>query len=501
MSFFKTSQSAGSGQSHQRPVNHSRPFFYVQPPVQPFYTYQWHMNSPYSHNIPGAGFHFGRPCMMPYSYLQYPGYVVPHTAVHPVDYRRIYERSIPPGASAAAYDFSFRQQQHTGTQRETTCAGAQTDPCEALNKLIECLDQLRAGEELHSSVNSQTSGTLSPLAEEKSEEETGACVGKMFSSSNTAEPDTKACCSGWDGPKTHWPSSQSSPIHPSSTRTIESQATERAQNHPAGISGDYSCCVLHLPFEKVVNAGVYGPGCTPRSLGSPFSYCPTPLSHERVSVLSPSLDELSSHDELLSTDPEDIGLFPTRIYPRGKLAEVASRKSHPSVGEIHADMCVLYPKRLTCAVCGSKTFKECSRPKSFHCETHCYGDVDDSDEEAIEAKSGDWGTGRTCKHCLRSTTVKIQTAKKTHPLSKHRQKHREKLGELEEKPGHTEAHCTEYVCCEKCMSSPEKSTGHFARVINARPFKGNCDYCAAQILTRKAHVFQLTSYLPCFQHE
>ncbi|XP_017560015.1 bucky ball-like isoform X3 [Pygocentrus nattereri] len=322
----KTSQSAGSGQSHQRPVNHSRPFFYVQPPVQPFYTYQWHMNSPYSHNIPGAGFHFGRPCMMPYSYLQYPGYVVPHTAVHPVDYRRIYERSIPPGASAAAYDFSFRQQQHTGTQRETTCAGAQTDPCEALNKLIECLDQLRAGEELHSSVNSQTSGTLSPLAEEKSEEETGACVGKMFSSSNTAEPDTKACCSGvdhlkdghvgsgkessvdnssvqeegsevqeeengethfdfcvksqnksedmevhsqekkqdekvpdrkvpvpneekeWDGPKTHWPSSQSSPIHPSSTRTIESQATERAQNHPA----ERRCRTFGISSDQVV---------------------------------------------------------------------------------------------------------------------------------------------------------------------------------------------------------------------------------------------------------
>ncbi|KAI4885273.1 hypothetical protein NFI96_013681, partial [Prochilodus magdalenae] len=500
-----------------------------------------------------SGFHFGRPCMMPYSYLQYPGYVMPHAAVHPVDYRRIYERSFPPSASPTSYDFGFRQHQHTGAPRETTCAGAQTDPCEALNKLIECLDQLRVGEQLHSRVDSQTSGTLSPLAEEgRSEEETGACTGKTQSSSNTAESDTKASCSEaehldqqedrrarsrnqpllanssaqeegsevqeedgcmhqdfcvlsrnksedtqvqsqgknkdekvldrkvpeppekgeWDGPNTNWPSSQSSPVHHSSARMTESQATENSRSHSADITGDYSCCILHLPLEKVLNAGVYGPGCTPRPLGSPFSYsyCPPQLSHERISVLSPSLDELSSHDELLSTDPEDMGLFPARVYTRGKLAEVASRKCH-SAGEIHTDMRVLYPKRLTCAVCGSNTFKQCSRPKAFHCETHCYGDADDSDEEAIEAKSGDWEMGRTCKHCLGGAVVKIQAAKKTHTLSKHRQKHREKLGELEGKPGHTETPFTEYVCCEKCVSSPEKSTGHFARGIAARPCK------------------------------
>ncbi|XP_072524055.1 bucky ball-like [Salminus brasiliensis] len=544
----KASQSAGSGQSHQRPVTHSRPFFYVQPPMQPFYTYQWHMNNPYSHNVHGSGFHFGRPCMVPYSYLQYPGYVVPHAAVHPVDYRRIYERSFPPGTSAATYDFSFRQHQPSGTQKETTCSGAQTDPCEALNKLIECLDQLRAGEELHSRMDSQTSETLLPLAEEgKSEEETGVYASKKIdlSGSKTAETDTADCSWNkfstqrekwpvssekeqllenssaeeegckvqeaadylhqafcvqsqnqpqdtgvssdspeknrdekvpdikereprqqmeWEDSNVNWPSSQSSPVQPPSTRTTESQGTESA---PADISGDYSCCILHLPFEKVLNTSVYGSGSTTRSLGSPFSYsyCPPQLSRERVSVLSPSLDELSSHDELLSTDLEDMGLFPTRIYARGRLAEVASRKSNPSVGEIHADMCVFYPKRLACSVCGSSVFKDHSRPKAFHCGTCCYGDADDSDEEAVEANIGGRQAMQTCKHCLGGTMTKIHTSKKPHQLSKHRFKHR---AELEGRPGQTEATYTEHFYCEKCISPPEKSTGHSARGINTR---------------------------------
>lgn len=132
---------------------------------------------------------------MPYSYLQYPGYVVPHAAVHPVDYRRIYERNFPPATMAAAYDFGFRPHQHSSVEKETTCAGAQTEPCDALNKLIECLDRLRAGDESHSRTESQTSGSLSPLAkEEKSGDEMGACAGK--GGSNTANVDPETVCSG-----------------------------------------------------------------------------------------------------------------------------------------------------------------------------------------------------------------------------------------------------------------------------------------------------------------
>lgn len=46
-------QPFGNGQ--QRP-HHPRPFFYVQPPSQPYYLYQqWQMNNPYSHyGLPGG---------------------------------------------------------------------------------------------------------------------------------------------------------------------------------------------------------------------------------------------------------------------------------------------------------------------------------------------------------------------------------------------------------------------------------------------------------------
>ncbi|XP_055784821.1 bucky ball-like [Salvelinus fontinalis] len=185
----KHPQSMESGQHNQRQVNHPRPFFYVQPASQPYdnmYNHhnQWHnMNNPYNHyGFPGSGVYpFGRPSpyMSAYPYMQYPGgYVVPHMPhMHPVDYRRMYEPPhfhLPP-----VHDPMFRQQQqqphhHDHTQREVVCSEAQTDPSDALNKLIECLDKLRANEmqgsekELDSGVVSQSSGIFSPDGERKS---------------------------------------------------------------------------------------------------------------------------------------------------------------------------------------------------------------------------------------------------------------------------------------------------------------------------------------------
>ncbi|XP_029517105.2 bucky ball-like [Oncorhynchus nerka] len=183
----KHQQSMESGQQNQRQVNHPRPFFYVQPASQPYYNMyhhhnQWHnMNNPYNHyGLPGSGVYpFGRPSpyMSTYPYMQYPGgYVVPHAPhMHPVDYRRMYEPPhfhLPP-----VHDPMFRQQQqhhHDHTQREVVCSEAQTDPSDALNKLIECLDKLRANEmqgsekELDSGVVSQSSGISSPDGERKS---------------------------------------------------------------------------------------------------------------------------------------------------------------------------------------------------------------------------------------------------------------------------------------------------------------------------------------------
>ncbi|XP_066578468.1 bucky ball [Amia ocellicauda] len=162
--------SMGSGQPHQYPVNHTRPFFYVQPPSQPYFLYQWHMNNPYGqYGFHGSGFPFGRSYMPPYPYMQYPGYVVPHAPMQPMDYRRMYNPHFP---SAGAYDVRFRHHQ-TRTRRETASSEVQTDPSEAVNKLIESLgkmgpsDSSMCEKELDSGVASQTSAAFLPVDEQK----------------------------------------------------------------------------------------------------------------------------------------------------------------------------------------------------------------------------------------------------------------------------------------------------------------------------------------------
>lgn len=420
---------------------------------------------------------------------------MPQTTMHPVDYRRLQEQHFQhaPGCNA-----SLRQyQQGQATQRETTCVGAQTDPSEALNKLIECLDQLRASD------SSQTSESLSPVTKEpKCEEECGTMGKKPVDKSGVQNNEREKSCnhvghvyqeedsslasekeeddkneaayhdcsvshsdmsqnhslSGssqekkqdkkvqddnvvqsneemeWDGCIASRPSSQYSPARPSLATKVEDQSLlQKAQ--------DVSCCVLHLPFGKVVSSGVYGSSITSPSLGSPldYPYRPPQLAHERFSVLSPSLDELSSHDEPLSTDLEDIDLFPSRIYSRGKLAEVTSRRCHAS------DLCLLYPKRMTCATCGSHNFKELSRNKTCR-----YKDVEDSDEIEFD-------------HRLHNTVGKSHPSRKTHSLLKHKLRsmhHRENV------ESQHESSRSEHLCCDTCMCAAEK-TGR----ANTRPGK------------------------------
>ncbi|XP_062860083.1 bucky ball-like [Trichomycterus rosablanca] len=485
----KASHSVGGDRS----VNHPKPFFYVQPPAQPFYAYQWHMNHPYSHhNFPGYGFHYGRPYMVPYSYLQYPGYVMPH-AMHPVDYRRIYERNFPHSATCEVTLRQQQQQQGNVTQKETTCAGAQTEPCDALNKLIECLDQLHAAD------SSQTSGSVSPMtgdakyvgetlerkpdSEEESSsspvehfiQEENQCLceemGKDEVHHHDCHSDSSRIQSSsgigqgrqddliqdregadtdegmeWNGYNASRPSSHSSPARCSSRRR-ENQDLKNVQQRD--VSDDHSCCILHLPFEKVLSSSVLGHSVTSSSLGSPLSYTyhPPKLAHERLSVLSPSLDELSSHDEVLSTDLDEIDLFPTRIYTRGKLSEVASRKGHAS------ELCFLYPNRLTCTTCGSHSFRELNRSKTYR-----YKDFKDSGK----VEGGSCEMGRTCEHCLQSVPSKSHVTKKVHPHIKQRTN----TAQHRDTDVHEMSH-SEHFYCEKCMSSPEKSTSHAFRA--ARP--------------------------------
>ncbi|XDV27356.1 hypothetical protein PO909_030898 [Leuciscus waleckii] len=153
----------GVGQPHH-PVNHTRPFFYVQPPSQPYFMYQWPMN-PYGHyGFPGPALHYGRPYMAPYQFMQYPGYVVPHAPMQPIDYRRIN----PHYPSVASYDLRVRHHvQHAGMHRETACSEVQTDPSDSVNKLIDKIESLKACEQGDKGLNTVVSSTPDVVQGEK----------------------------------------------------------------------------------------------------------------------------------------------------------------------------------------------------------------------------------------------------------------------------------------------------------------------------------------------
>ncbi|KAJ8012018.1 hypothetical protein DPEC_G00064330 [Dallia pectoralis] len=135
------SQSMGVGQPHHQ-INHTRPFFYVQPPTQPYYNmHNWTMN-PYG--LPPSAMPYGRPYMAPYPYMQYPGYMVPQAPMQPVDYSRMFN----PHISSATYDIQFRHHfQHQARVRQTTtCSEVQTDPSDTIHKLIDGLDRMATTE-------------------------------------------------------------------------------------------------------------------------------------------------------------------------------------------------------------------------------------------------------------------------------------------------------------------------------------------------------------------
>lgn len=81
--------------------------------------------------------------MVPYQYMQYPGYVVPHAPMQPTDYRRV----APLFPSVASYDLRFRQHfQQMSVHRETVSSEAQTEPGDRVSKLGDNLDSLQACE-------------------------------------------------------------------------------------------------------------------------------------------------------------------------------------------------------------------------------------------------------------------------------------------------------------------------------------------------------------------
>uniref|UniRef100_A0A8D3A5S6 Bucky ball n=1 Tax=Scophthalmus maximus TaxID=52904 RepID=A0A8D3A5S6_SCOMX len=456
----------GGGQPR---IQHPRPFFYVQPPSQPYYPYQqWQMNNPYAHyGLPG-GFNFNRPCMHPYQYMQYPGFVYPQAPLYPVDYRRMFE---PRFHAPPAWGPQQQQHHHPPHQpqgrREMACSEAQTDASDAITKLIECLDKIRASElqgaerELDSGVVSHSSGMFSPGEEKKSEAQ-GRVLPSVpdgchlespavaFSDSTTAVYDAESshrsldalspqgCWSGvfeeelpLDSSSVHEeyvlvmdpgvptcdgeellksslaPSSSSSP--PSLKETNSCSTASKTEHQAASFDGDESdrrYQILKLPFESILTPGAAGAA----RLSSPaapyiYNYLSMQSTHERMSVLSPSLDELSSRDEMFSTDLDDVDLFPKHVYAGRRLAEVVG--SSPRAAEEAEEAWLPGSKRFMCACCGKNVAKAAGRGKA-HGSTMYRDEAGDSED--------DGRYGRGCEQPVRVVVRKHSAPRKPHPV-------------------------------------------------------------------------------------
>ncbi|XP_061614286.1 bucky ball-like isoform X2 [Phyllopteryx taeniolatus] len=477
----KPPHSCGNGQQRS---HHPRPFFYVQPPSQPYYLYQhWQMNNPYNHYGVPAGFNFGRPYMAPYQFMPYPGFVFPHAPLYPVDYRRMFE----PRFCGPIWNDGPRpqHQQQSHGRRETASSEVQTDPSDAISKLMECLDKIRVTErqgaerELDSGVASHSSGMFSPAEEKRCQEECETNLlpaapdatrlespAVVFSDSTAAVYDAESshrsleflspqvCWSGTlevelpidsssiheDGPDPECPS----PLEPflahdkSEVTNIQSDipvadrsapisdandAVKRADSYrPPSLSPislfrklkdeksvskalsevdpDYQ--ILQLPLHVFTS----GEGSRVSSPASPYYHHRLSMqtTHERMSVLSPSLDEFSSRDEMFSTDLEDSDIFPRRAYTGRRLAEVVGGER--AVVEVAEDTWLPAPTRLMCACCGKSLPKGGSRGKGHSAKAYR--------DEAADSED-DVGYGRGCEPPFRAALRKHPAPRKPHP--------------------------------------------------------------------------------------
>lgn len=394
-----------------------------------------------------------------------------------------------------------RQQQYPPShgRREMACSEVQTDPSDAITKLIECLDKIRTNElqgaerELDSGVASQSSGLFSPGEEKKSEEQSATQLPPVlpddshvdspavaFSDSTTAVYDGESSQRSLDALSPHvcWSGGleeeeeeelplDSSSIHeecpdveqlakvehflpqekaeiadiqsdisvtdqsvrncdaaelvtqldPNITSTLPScsssqpalkdakggfKVSQTERQRASFDEADPSYQILKLPFESVFTSGG-GAG----RLSSPaapyyYNYLSMQTTHERMSVLSPSLDELSSRDEMFSTDLEDVDLFPKHVYTGRRLAEV--------VGEQAAEVEEVWQpgsKKFLCACCGKSVGKGGVRSK-VHSSKMYRDDAADSEEESRY--------GRGCEQPVRVVVRKHSAPRKTHSV-------------------------------------------------------------------------------------
>ncbi|XP_072307400.1 uncharacterized protein buc2l [Eucyclogobius newberryi] len=119
------------------PHTHHKPFFYVQPPQPQFLPVQWPLPlavplnygpnyGPYYGGFPGFGFGFPlMPHFPPAPYVEAPGFVMPHTHHHLMDYRRMLN---PHYYQSMAYHSRRLRYQQNVPARDVTSCQVQTEP-------------------------------------------------------------------------------------------------------------------------------------------------------------------------------------------------------------------------------------------------------------------------------------------------------------------------------------------------------------------------------------
>ncbi|CAG5896082.1 unnamed protein product [Menidia menidia] len=118
--------------------HHHKPFFYMQPsqPFLPVQSLQWPVPMPVSYN-PYYGYSslgYGLPMMHHYQqnpYMEPPGFIVPHTHLHLMDYRRMLNSQYY--QTMAYHSRRFRYQQNS-TGKEMTNSEVQTEPLAAAQR-------------------------------------------------------------------------------------------------------------------------------------------------------------------------------------------------------------------------------------------------------------------------------------------------------------------------------------------------------------------------------
>lgn len=444
------------------------------------------------------GLNFARPCVPPYQYMQYPSYVFPQAPIYPVDHRRMFE---PRFYTPTWVDPQHRSQpqpqpQPQGGRRETASSEAQTEPSDAISKLMECLDKIRVGDlpcvesrELDSGVASQTSGMFSPGEESKAEmrgevlpevpdsgrfqsmEADGECTQR-----DVVDLPTKGCWSGQvedelplDSSSLHGecsstavaedkllspvgktevvniqsdafatvpgvsrcgveellgvaqPSSSSSSFLTSSSPSRFSSSVLKDANSSTRVlqekneAPEEKYQILKLPFDDMMPT--VGAAASQLSPPAGSYYYVSMHATERMSVLSPSLDELSSKDEMFSTDLDDADLFPKHAYPGRRLMGVVGMP--PKASE---EVWLHGPKRCVCTCCGKNLSKAMGKKKAA---LWAYRDeAADSEEEdsqyegggAAAEGGGGGGGGAACERPIRVLMRKHLAPRRPHTV-------------------------------------------------------------------------------------